>query len=208
LILPTKETAKRDNALKDFLQPYQGVLLPGGVDIEPKFYGEKPHKKLGKNTDPELDEIQLAIALLAMKIGRPTLAICRGLQIMGVAVGFGLYQDLPSERPSKVNHDIREPKDKLAHEVDVIEDSHLARLSGSKRFLVNSRHHQAIKEFGTLGEIGPFKIVARAPDGVVEGLELPSPRFVVAVQWHPENLFLTGNPQARGLLRGFIKACR
>jgi len=205
LALPAEETAKDAGALNEFLRPYQGILLPGGVDIEPWRYGEKPHEKLGP-IDPELDEGQLAVARFVLSKDVPTLAICRGLQVLCVAVGATLYQDLPSLRPSDVNHDIREPKHHLAHEVVVEEGSRLARLAGSTRFLVNSRHHQAVREGGTASEIDSFRIVVRAPDGIVEGMELASHRFLVAVQWHPENLFLAGDPQAQDLFRGFIEA--
>ena len=205
LILPTKETAKDDKALKDFLRKYHGILLPGGVDIEPWRYEEKPHENQGR-TDFALDEGQLAVARYVLRENLPTLAICRGLQIMGVAVGSRLYQDLPSQRPSEVNHNILEPKDHLAHEVIVENGSLLARHCGSTQFRVNSRHHQAVRESVETENIGPFRIVARATDGIVEGIELASHRFLVAVQWHPENLVSNHIPSKR-LFRGFVDAC-
>jgi len=207
LALPSEETAKNGGALKDFLRPFQGILLPGGADVNPRFYGEDAHKET-RIAEASLDEGQLAVARFVLREGLPTLAICRGLQVMGVATGVTLYQDLPNQRPSDINHDEKDkPKNHLAHEVVVEDDSFLRRLSGSARFLVNSRHYQAVRENGEAGCIGPFRIVARAPDGIVEGMELASSRFLVAVQWHPENLFLAGDPQAEGLFRGFVEAC-
>ncbi|MGA2586215.1 MAG: gamma-glutamyl-gamma-aminobutyrate hydrolase family protein [Candidatus Aminicenantales bacterium] len=206
LDLPAKETTNDENALKEFLRPFQGVLLPGGTDIEPGRYGEGPHERL-KPPDCGLDESQLAIARFVLRHDLPTLAICRGLQILAVAVGFDLFQDLSSQRPSSVNHLMSGPenKNKMAHEVVLDENSRLARLSGSARFQVNSRHHQAIRERDATGWAGPFKVVARAPDGVVEGMEHPAQPFLVAVQWHPENLTADHSP-SQGLFRGFIEA--
>jgi len=207
LELPSVEVATDEEALKAFLRPFQGILLPGGVDIEPSRYGEKPHPKLGP-VDPGLDEGQLAVARLALRGDVPVLAICRGLQIMGVAAGAALVQDLPSDKPSDIRHDVKEPKHALAHEVIVAAGSRLARASESARFEVNSRHHQALKLGESDAELGPFRIVARAPDGIVEGMEIPDHPFIIAVQWHPENLFLVGDPQARALFRAFVEACR
>jgi len=206
MALPSAEKAQDENALREFLRPFQGVLLPGGTDIDPARYGEIPHEKT-KPPDRGLDESQLAIARFVLQQEIPTLAICRGLQILAVAVGFGLYQDLPSQRPSNVNHLMggAENKNKMAHEVVLDENSRLARLSGKARFQVNSRHHQAVRERDAAGWAGPFKIIARAPDGVVEGMEHPAQPFLVAVQWHPENLAADHEP-SQGLFRGFIEA--
>ena len=206
IALPAKETTKDESALKEYLCSFQGVLLPGGMDIDPARYGESPHERL-KPPDRGLDESQLAIARFVLQQEIPTLAICRGLQILAVAVGFGLYQDLPSQRPSSVNHLMggAENKSKMAHEVVLDENSRLARFSGSARFQVNSRHHQAVRERDTAGWAGPFKIIALAPDGVVEGMEHPAQPFLVAVQWHPENLAADHAPSL-GLFRGFIEA--
>jgi len=205
--LPSVDAARDEKAIAAFLRPYRGILLPGGVDIEPCRYGEEPHRKLGP-VDGELDEGQLAVVRYVLVHRFPTLAICRGMQVMGVAAGGSLFQDLPSQRPSNINHSIREPKDRLAHEAIVDAGSRLCRVSGSTLFQVNSRHHQALK----LGEgdagLGPFKIVARAPDGVVEGMEIQDHPFCVAVQWHPEDLFRAGDPQAQALFRAFIDASR
>ncbi len=202
---PTPEMIKSEKFLKVFLRLYGGVLLPGGTDIQPKLYGQEPLPKLGP-TDRELDEGQLAIARMLIKHSIPTLAICRGLQVAAVAAGAALYQDLSSERPG-VNHLISEPKDALAHGVDLVLDSRLAGLCGLPSFQVNSRHHQAVREGRTAGQVGPFRIAARAPDGVVEGMELPEHPFFVAVQWHPEDL-VASHPPSRRLFEVFVAACR
>jgi len=206
LDLPFAAARASDVAMREFLRPYSGILVPGGVDIDPARYGAERHPKLG-TVDGGLDEAQLAVARVALKDGLRVLGICRGLQLLAVAVGAKLYQDLPAELPSsKVRHDIKEPKDQLAHFVDVTKESRLTDLSGAVRFEVNSRHHQAAKEDPGGEKLGPFRIAARAPDGVIEALEDPARPFCLAVQWHPENLVGFHTP-SQGLFCGFITAC-
>ena len=191
-------------ALRGFLGRYAGLLLPGGKDVEPWRFREVPHPKLDA-APPELDEGELALARLALDADVPALAICRGIQVLGVAVGGSLYQDLPSQRPGGLSHRVTPPPNALAHEVDVAEGSRLRAVMGSGRFQVNSRHHQAVRDPG--GErVGALRIVARAPDGVVEGLESADRRFFIGVQWHPENL-VGDSGEARRLFRGFVEAC-
>jgi putative glutamine amidotransferase len=191
--------------VEGFLAAYDGVILPGGEDVDPSRYGESPHPELGP-TNAELDEGQLAAARVLLRCRIPVLAICRGMQLLAVAAGGALIQDLPSQRPSRITHSVKNPKDFLAHAVEIDEGSRLAALSGAARFEVNSRHHQAVLE--NAGEmIGPFRIVARAADGVPEAMEIADHPFLVAVQWHPENL-VYGNAQAKGLFLGFVEAAR
>jgi putative glutamine amidotransferase len=195
-----------EKALRAFLGKYRGVLFPGGADVEPRRYGEEAYENPGP-TDPELDEGQFAVMKLVLSGALPALAICRGLQILGVAAGGALYQDIPSRRPSDVRHSVPHPKDFPAHAVRLREGSVLARLSGALEFEVNSRHHQAVREGGAADRIGPLEIVARAADGLIEGLEHPAHPFLVAVQWHPENL-AAGHAPSKGLFEGFVAACR
>jgi len=202
---PTPDALADGADLQRFLAGYHGLLLPGGADVEPWRYGQAPHPMLGA-TDAELDEGQLALARLALRSGFPTLAICRGIQVVAVAVGAILCQDLPAQRPSAVRHRVPTPKDALSHEVELEPDSRLAALCGPGRFPVNSRHHQAVQDGERAGWVGPLRVVARAPDGVVEGIESPDHPFAVSVQWHPENL-VDGRPEARRLFRGFVSAC-
>jgi putative glutamine amidotransferase len=195
-----------EKALRAFLGKYGGVLFPGGADVEPRRYGEEALENL-RPTDPELDEGQFTVMKLVLSGALPALAICRGLQVLGVAVGGALYQDIPSQRPSDVRHSVPHPKDFPAHAVRLREGSVLARLSGALEFEVNSRHHQAVREGGAADRIGPLEIVARAADGLIEGLEHPTHPFLVAVQWHPENL-AAGHAPSKGLFEGFVAACR
>ncbi len=204
LAWPDAATRAEPAALRGFLDRFAGLLLPGGKDVEPWRYGEEPHPRLG-DVDPELDAGELSLARLAIDSDFPTLAICRGIQVLGVAAGGTLFQDLPSQRPDGVAHRVTPPPNARAHDVDVADDSRLREVVGSGRFAVNSRHHQAVRPGGA-ERVGDLRIVARAPDGVVEGLEAPGLGFLVGVQWHPENL-VGDSVEARRLFRSFVGAC-
>jgi putative glutamine amidotransferase len=204
LAWPDEVTRSDRAAFARFLEGFAGLLLPGGKDVEPWRYGEQTHPMLGE-TDRELDDGELALARLAFDEGLPTLAICRGIQVIGVAVGATLYQDLPSQRPDGLEHRVRATPATLAHDVEVTAGSRLGRAVGQQRFPVNSRHHQAVRADSD-ARVGDLQIVARSPDGVVEGLEAPDHRFFVGVQWHPENL-VAELLEARRLFRGFVEAC-
>jgi putative glutamine amidotransferase len=201
---PEQSIRKDDALLYGFLAAYSGVVLPGGEDVDACLYGENPRPESGP-PNAELDEGQLAAVRVLLRSRIPVLAVCRGMQVLGVAVGQGLIQDLPSQRPSTIAHNIKDPKDFLAHEVEAVGDSRSA-FCGATRFAVNSRHHQAVRDGGG-GAVGPFRITARAEDGVPEAMEYEAHPFLIAVQWHPENL-VYGNAPARGLFHGFIEAAR
>ncbi len=202
---PASSLRNDHKALEAMLARYDGLLLPGGADVEPERYREPRHPALGE-TDHELDEGHFALARLVLRVSFPTLAICRGLQVMAVAAGGSLYQDLPSQRDGTLNHRIRTPKDHRAHFVEVDPESKLASVVGSMRFEVNSRHHQAAREANSCGWIGALRLVAWAPDGVIEGMEHPGREFLVAVQWHPENL-VPADAHSMALFRAFVQAC-
>jgi putative glutamine amidotransferase len=199
------ECRRDDRAIGSFLAGFSGIVLPGGEDIEPRRYGEKPCQELGE-TNTELDEGQLAAARVLLRSRIPVLAICRGMQVLGVAAGDTLIQNLPTQHPSALAHNVKNPKNFLAHYVEAAGDSRLAALCGATRFAVNSRHHQAVRDGGE-ELVGPFRITARAADGVPEAMEICAHPFLIAVQWHPENL-VYGNVAARGLFQGFIEAAR
>jgi putative glutamine amidotransferase len=202
---PTAEELSDRALLRRFLAKYDGLLLPGGADVEPWRYGEDARPEV-KTTDAELDEGEIALARLALEDDYPTLAICRGIQVVGVAVGASLYQDLPSQVASRIDHQVRTTQTTLAHDVETTSGSRLDGLVKARRFSVNSRHHQAVREVVS-GSVGPLTVVARAEDGVVEGIESTSHPFYVGVQWHPENLVFE-QLESRGVLLGFVEACR
>lgn len=190
-------------AIETALTGIDGVLLTGGADVEPSLYNETRHPAT-YDAEPGRDALELALARRAMADDLPLLAICRGVQVLNVAAGGTLVQDIPSEIGGAVPHDEREPRDREAHPVRVKPGTALAGALASEidehgDTLVNSRHHQSI---GTLGE--GLDVTAVAPDGVTEAVERPSSQFCVGVQWHPENFHRTG--RFSGLFESFVKS--
>jgi putative glutamine amidotransferase len=213
-----------ERAWRSIYRRLDGLLLPGGVDVAPAYYGEDPQPKLGKVSDA-LDEAELVLTHWALEDGLPLFGVCRGIQLINVAAGGSLYQDLPTQFPGALRHRFAPPKytrEHRGHLVHIQPDSRLAQALGSANSIgvakklgalevpVNSRHHQAVKD------VAPgFVVTARAPDGVIEGLEIESleieaPQggqtpFVVGVQWHPENLAVS-DPQMLGLFQALVDA--
>jgi putative glutamine amidotransferase len=193
-------------SVADALAGIGGLLLTGGGDVDPARYGATPHEKLDE-VDPARDEFEIALIAAARSRDLPIFAICRGVQVLNVAAGGTLVQDIPSEVTGALNHSLvvpPHPPYELAHEVWVEKDSLLAkllgeRLVGSDTCDVNSRHHQAVKT------IAPgYRVSATAPDGVIEAIEDPAAGFCLGVQWHPENFWRTG--EFRALYEGFLEA--
>jgi putative glutamine amidotransferase len=189
----------------DVVASVDGILLPGGGDVTPSMYGEAPHGTFAA-AEAGRDEYDVELARRALDADLPLLAICRGLQVLNVARGGTLVQDIPSEVASSVAHDVREPRVAIAHEIwmnagTLLERLMRARFEEGDAFDVNSRHHQAPKAPGE-----GLMVSATAPDGVIEAMEDPSRRFCLGVQWHPENFYRTG--EFRALFEGFVAACR
>jgi len=170
---------------------FEGLLLGGGEDVAPALYGETPRAGLG-TVNRRRDEQELGLVAAARRRGAPIFGICRGIQIVNVAFGGTLVQDIPSEAPSKIEHDVKRPKDAIAH---TVESSGGASLPAGT-FPVNSRHHQAIGRVGT-----GLSTIAKSADGLIEAVEGEA---LVAVQWHPENL--AADPVAHSLFRAFRDA--
>ena len=189
LAVPTMVAADRAAAA---LAAVRGLVLTGGEDVAPDRYGATPHPRLG-DVDPVRDAAELALIAAARSRRLPILAICRGIQILNVALGGTLYQDLDSERPSLVSHS----DETTQHAVRVAAGSLLERTLGMRSATVNSRHHQAIRDLAPC-----LKAVAWADDGVIEAAEPADANaaWMVAVQWHPEDL------TERALFDGFARA--
>ena len=182
-----------------------GILLPGGVDVHPARYGEAPHPTVTEVNEGR-DEYEVALVRAALAADVPLLAICRGMQVLNVAAGGTLVQDIPSQITTDVKHAIVNPKNAIAHEVWVTPTSRLWALMRESieegdALQVNSRHHQGVQRLAP-----GFDVTATAPDGVIEAMERTTGRFCVGVQWHPENFWRTG--EFRPLFEGFIEACR
>ncbi len=182
-----------------------GILIPGGVDMHPACFGEAPHERLGR-TDQVRDRVELQLTRWAIDNGKPLLGLCRGLQVINVALGGTLYQDLGTERAGSIRHDYFPThgytRDYLAHEVALHSGTRLFEAMGRDRIAVNSMHHQGIKD------LSPTLVpAATAPDGLVEGVEGPGDQYLVGVQWHPE-VFESADAHTRRLFESFLAASR
>lgn len=185
-----------------------GLLLTGGDDVAPERYGEPRHQAVVPD-EAGRDEFEIGLVVAARERQLPIFAICRGIQVLNVACGGTLVQDIPSEVPGAVEHTLQSPPHQsysLAHEVWVDKDTLLAKILGDRlrdqdSCDVNSRHHQAVKT------VAPgFRVSATAPDGVIEAIEDPAARFCLGVQWHPENFWRTG--EFRPLFEEFLEATK
>ncbi len=189
--------------LREIFDRLDGILIPGGVDLDPATYGEEPHAKLGR-VDPARDLVELQLATWAIEDKKPLLGLCRGLQVLNVACGGTLFQDLEAQLPAAIKHDYFPnygfERSHLAHDVHLTAGSRLRDVMALDRIAVNSMHHQAIKTLGA-----GLRASAVASDGIVEAAELESDGFVVGVQWHPE-VFDPSQPQTQQLFGAFIQA--
>ncbi|MBI4829039.1 MAG: gamma-glutamyl-gamma-aminobutyrate hydrolase family protein [Nitrospinae bacterium] len=186
-----------------YLRLIHGLVISGGpVDVDPKFYGEKPHPKLGA-LKPERTASELMLVKRAVKMGMPALGICGGEQVINVAFGGALYQDIPSQFASNLAHDQDPlPSTKPSHKVRLQPKTMLHRVTRSDETMVNSTHHQAVK---TLGK--SLKVCAVSPDGLVEAIEGVNAPYLLGVQWHPERLY-DDDSVSRSIFASFIKAAR
>jgi putative glutamine amidotransferase len=184
------------------LDRLDGIVLSGGVDVDPSLYGQAPHPKLGR-VNRRRDDFELALTREALRRDAPILAICRGLQVLNVATGGTLVQDIPSTIEGAMLHGGRGPRSRRAHRAEVVAGSRLRAILGQDELSVNSIHHQSVDRLGE-GVV----VSARCPeDSVVEGVEMPGRRFVVGVQWHPES-FWNQPDSFQPLFDEHVEACR
>jgi putative glutamine amidotransferase len=197
VLIPSSITGEAVKALFDRLD---GLLLTGGGDIATERFDGAPHTSVG-GVDPARDILELALLQAATESGRPFLGICRGFQVVNVALGGTLYTHIQDQFPGAIKHDYDSDSQRqyLAHVIRLEKGSALAGILGEAEIYVNSLHHQGAKDLASA-----LKPVAYAPDGLVEGLELPDHPFGLAVQWHPE--WLTDQPVTRRLFGAFIQA--
>lgn len=196
VIVPPLES----DAIDPLLARLSGICIAGGPDIDPRSYGGDPHPKLGP-TETEIDRFELAMMWAARARCLPVLAICRGAQILNVALGGSLHMHLPDDAGDRVEHRRAGSEGPAAsHEIRVEPDSRLGRLLGTERTVVNSYHHQAARKLGR-----GLRAVAHADDGVIEAIELNGPDFVVGVQWHAEAM---DSAEQHALFEGFVDAAR
>ncbi len=184
----------------EVLSEFDGLFISGGGDIHPDFFGGEMHPSLS-GIDRERDEFELALCRQAVAMDKPLLGICRGQQVLNVAMGGNLVEDITSMLPAAGQHQWwpNYQRSRLSHSVRVEKESLLAQVMGGTEFEVNSLHHQSVKDLGQ-----GLKVTAIAPDGVIEALEMPDKRFVVSVQWHPE--WLPDFAAMRRIFRAFVEA--
>lgn len=181
------------------LKGCSGLLVTGGQDVDPALYGQQPLPECGK-PDLELDRMEQFLLDWALERDLPILAVCRGIQMLNTHCGGTLYQDLPTQRPSAVNHSQEPPYDQPVHSVTVVGGSFLSGMTGGGELQVNSFHHQAVDK------VAPgFSVEATAQDGLVEAIRMEGKSFVLGLQWHPE--FFLEEDWAKGIFKGFVDAC-
>ena len=194
--------ALNNDTLRAMFERLDGLLMSGGGDVDPALYGEEPHESIW-GLDMNRDRAELALAQWAAEADKPVLGICRGTQVLNVALGGSLVQDIHSMVPNSLRHMFDEtetPREATTHSIKVTDGSRLSSLIQSSEAAVNSWHHQSLKQIAK-----DLRVVATAPDGIVEAIELPGHRFALGVQWHPEWLYHQ-QPEMARLFSGLIEA--
>ena len=191
-----------ESALRQVFDLMDGLLLPGGLDVEPGQYGEMPHSTT--ESDPALDTAEFHLVKWGMTQQIPILGICRGQQVLNVALGGTLTQDLDSDQKPGHRQSRKIPRSTVAHALRIEPGSHLADILGTTACEVNTHHHQAIKDLAP-----GLRATAWGPDGVIEGVEGTSNQgWLVAVQFHPEDMVAVAHEPSQRLFRSFVDACR
>lgn len=189
-------------AIHEIAVNIDGVLVTGGGDIDPTLFGEEPHPNLG-SICPERDEFEFNLIKEMLQLDKPVLAICRGCQIMNIAVGGDMYQDIYSQISSELlQHYQKAPRNHASHFVELKEGTLFKKLMNDSKLKVNSFHHQAVRELGD-----DFQVSAVSSDGIIEAYESTKHKFAMGIQWHPENFYPKGNMYAKKLFKAFIHAC-
>lgn len=185
-------------SVEDALAQTDAIVLTGGPDVDPAEYDAAAHPST-RTAHEARDRFELELARTVLAQDRPVLGICRGMQVLNVASGGTLLQDIPTEVPDALPHDVKEPKNAIAHAVTLQPGTLVARLLGTSETPVNSRHHQAVQTPGD-----GWTITATASDGIVEAMERRGARFCLGVEWHPENFVESG--EFLLLFRGLVEA--
>lgn len=194
IMLPLTED---DATIEQLVDTCDAFLFTGGHDVSPTLYKEEVKDTCGE-ISKERDEMELKLFLLAYKKDKPMFGICRGIQFFNAALGGTLYQDLPTEHKNGISHQQKPPYDKPSHSVIIEQDSPLLKLSKKTEILVNSYHHQAIKDLSP-----NLTVMAYSEDGLIEAVYDKTKKFLWAVQWHPE-FDREVNPLSRALFLEFL----
>ena len=191
-------------SMRAIFERLDGLVLSGGGDVDPSYYGESPHTALTE-VNAERDRLDLSLARQAVEADKPVIGICRGVQVLNVALGGSLVQDIPTQQPDSLPHSFdgaRVARDYTAHPVRIESGSLLREVMGVDEAGVNSWHHQSLKYIAT-----GLAVVAQSPDGVIETVEMPGRRFVIGVQWHPEWLY-DRQPEMKRIFEALVQAAK
>lgn len=200
IVLPN---LSEDSEVDRLVESIDGLLVTGGGDVDPNIFGEEPHPELGE-VCPERDHFEIMMISKFLKLDKPILGICRGSQMINVSAGGDLFQDIYAQHDHQLlQHRQNAPRSHVTHFVDVAENSLLHQAVQSTRFKVNSYHHQAVRKVAE-----GFEVCARASDGIIEAFECKTHRFVLGVQWHPENLTGKNDIYSLKLFNAFVQACQ
>lgn len=189
-----------EEIIEIYLEKIQGLILSGGVDLDPIYYGEEPLPPLGA-INPERANFEIMLAKRAMNKDIPILAICGGHQLLNIVAGGTLYQDINSQISDVLNHRQRAPRWHPFHTVKIHKETKLYQILKEEKIRVNSRHHQAVKKLGK-----DFIISGESEDGIIEAIENTNLKFCIGIQWHPEDMFEKDH-YSQILFKAFIKSC-
>ncbi|HEV2474666.1 MAG TPA: gamma-glutamyl-gamma-aminobutyrate hydrolase family protein [Chthonomonadales bacterium] len=192
-----------EDSLRKQLGELDGLLLSGGPDLAPRWFGEAPHPGLGE-VEEDRDSSEMALIRMALEQDMPIFGICRGIQILNVALGGDLFQHIPDQCPSGIEHQQKNrnaAREITSHEICIAAGSRMEQIAGSRTMETNSFHHQALRRIAA-----GLRVTARAQDGVVEAVEDPTRTFLLAVQFHPEDTAPSQDQSAR-LFAEFVRAC-
>lgn len=188
--------------IEQIAQTIDGLVTTGGDDIDPTFFGEEPHRKLGPVVAAR-DQFEIAITKQMLKLNKPILGICRGAQILNIAAGGDMYQDIYDQIDNELlQHAQTAPRGHGSHYVNVLESSLLHKITNSNKIRVNSRHHQANRKVPD-----HFQICGTASDGVVEAIESKDHKFALGLQWHPESMLSVDDDISMRIFSEFLQAC-
>ncbi|MDE0084415.1 MAG: gamma-glutamyl-gamma-aminobutyrate hydrolase family protein [Candidatus Poribacteria bacterium] len=197
-----KSVADHRDAISEYLSEIDALLLPGGGDMNPALFFEKRHSEV-KGVSRSRDALEIWLCQDVLKADLPMLGVCRGIQVMSVAMRGSLYQHIPCQFTDPLLHKKKKSRNDSQHDIQIETGSLLNQITGDRVAKVNSRHHQSVKVIGD-----GFIVTAQSEDGVIEAIENPSKRFVLGVQYHPERMLKKPDMEAHAahLFTAFIKA--